>query len=234
VRAVIVVLRIGDCGRRRSCRRDQVAEVSRHRPVGHDRDRKDRRHRHGGGCRLGAPGDGDGRGGEDNESREGDRVFAGREDEEGSDQHIDRQRQRRDPFDLAELWLRAVQQSAHQKDRGEDEAGKRVENVRADRFDRRYVRAGQRPQRTEHDGGDGKPESNFELTRCFVENFRTSAMDKFRVGTWLVLAEHCFESRAKAPTLTDFLCADAGPADAYRKNRTRFSFGYGPRALGHS
>jgi MFS family permease len=43
------------------------------------------------------------------------------------------------------------------------------------------------------------PESTFQLTRCFVENFQTCVLDKFREGTWLLLTEHRFELRPKAP-----------------------------------
>jgi len=157
MRPVIVALRIGDRRRCRAGRRDQIRENHRHRPVGHHRNRKQCGDRHGAGRGFGPPSDGDGRCREHHERGERDRVVLAGQNEKRRDQQISRQRQCREPIDFAGSRLGAIQQAADQEDGGEDVAGERVDDVRADRFDREQIGSRKRPQRAKRDRGDGEP-----------------------------------------------------------------------------
>ena len=158
MRAVIVALRLRDRRRRRAGRRQQSLHIHVHRPVRHHQSGQDRGHRHGAGCRLGAPGDGDGRDGQDDKGGERGRIVPARQHQERGGQQIDHERQGREAVDRAGHGRRPVEQAADQKRGDQREAGERVEDMRAQRDDGIGLRSRQRPQRAEHDRRDGEPE----------------------------------------------------------------------------
>ena len=147
MRAVVETSGFGDRRRRRAGRCEQRVEFKVHRPMRHHRHGEDRGYRYGGGRRLRAPSDADGRGAENDESRERERIVPARQHQNHGDQEIDRQRDAGDMVDLAGTGGRTVEQTAHEERGDERETCNRVEHVRAERRGSAEIRidSGKRP-----------------------------------------------------------------------------------------
>jgi hypothetical protein len=143
-------LRYCRCGWTGRC--EERVDVHVHSPVCHYCHRQDSSYRYGGCSRRGAPRDGDGSDSKDDEKEECDGIVPARQYQERRGEQIDRKRKRRKRIDLLVRSRGAVEKIADQERGGECEACDGVEQVRAERRHRVYMKidSGQRPQRAEY------------------------------------------------------------------------------------